>query len=190
VLILVFFRSQGDADRSLPCARQGAQVRSACADEAAVVEGATGGGGGRAVVRHDCGHGATTRSGGSSIDHGGVDVAAPIPAAGDKAVADIAADDALPPGWGQWGNRPASAPEPTAGVLVMREDGSVMPRRSVHDAEASSSRAVPPAPDVVVAPQCRSGVTPSRRRLVSTRPGPSRRCGRSFETTTPRSTTR
>jgi hypothetical protein len=33
----------------------------------------------------------------------------------------------------------------------MREDACVMPQRPAHDAEASSSRAVPPAPDVAVA---------------------------------------
>jgi hypothetical protein len=47
-------------------------------------------------------------------------------------------------------NGPAPAPEPAAGVLVMREDGCVMPRRPAHGAEASSSHAVLPAPDVVV----------------------------------------
>jgi hypothetical protein len=44
VLILVFFRSQGDADRPRPRARQGTQVGSARDDEAPFVEGATGGG--------------------------------------------------------------------------------------------------------------------------------------------------
>jgi hypothetical protein len=74
------------------------------------------------------------------------------PTAGDCAVmVDIAYDNAPPPEWGQWGNWPASAPEPAAGVLVMREDGCVMPQRPAHDAEASSSRVVLPAPDVVVA---------------------------------------
>jgi hypothetical protein len=43
VLILVFSRSQGDADRPCPCAHQGAQVRSVCADKEAFIEGATGG---------------------------------------------------------------------------------------------------------------------------------------------------
>jgi hypothetical protein len=36
-------------------------------------------------------------------------------------------------------------------VLVMREDGCVMLQHPVHDAEASMSRAVPPASDVAVA---------------------------------------
>jgi hypothetical protein len=66
------------------------------------------------------------------------------------AVVDIFDDDAPPPGWGQWEDWPASAPEPAAGVLVMREDGCVMPRRLTHDAEASSSRATLPAPDAVI----------------------------------------
>jgi hypothetical protein len=44
VLILVFFRSQGDADRPRPRARQGAQVWSTRDDEAAFVKGAMGGG--------------------------------------------------------------------------------------------------------------------------------------------------
>jgi hypothetical protein len=74
------------------------------------------------------------------------------PTAGDcAAVVDVANDDAPPPWWGQWGNRPASAPEPAAGVLVLREDGYVMSQRPTHDVEASSSRVVLPAPDVVVA---------------------------------------
>jgi hypothetical protein len=71
-----------------------------------------------------------------------------VPTAGDQAVVDAADDDAPPPGWGQWGTCPESAPEP---VLVMREDCCVMPQHSVHDAEASVSRAVLPAPDAAVA---------------------------------------
>jgi hypothetical protein len=41
-------------------------------------------------------------------------------------------DDAPPPRWGQWESWPAPAPEPAAGVLVMREDGCMMPRRPMH----------------------------------------------------------
>jgi hypothetical protein len=53
----------------------------------------------------------------------------PVPTAVDQAaVVEIPDDDAPPPGWGQWENWPAPAPEPAAGVLVMREDGCVMPR--------------------------------------------------------------
>jgi hypothetical protein len=44
VFILVFSRSQGDADRPHPRARQGAHVGSARADEAAFIEGGMGGG--------------------------------------------------------------------------------------------------------------------------------------------------
>jgi hypothetical protein len=40
-----------------------------------------------------------------------------------------------------------AAPE----VLVMREDGCVMPQRPAHDAEASLSRAILPTPDAIVA---------------------------------------
>jgi hypothetical protein len=35
-------------------------------------------------------------------------------------------------------------------VLVMREDGCVMSQRLAHDAEASTSHATPPVPDVAV----------------------------------------
>jgi hypothetical protein len=67
------------------------------------------------------------------------------------AVVEISDHDALPPGWGQWENWLTPAPEPATGVLVMREDGCVMPRWPTHDAEASSSRAGLPAPDATVA---------------------------------------
>jgi hypothetical protein len=72
----------------------------------------------------------------------------PSPADGDRAVVvEVPDDDAPRHGWGQWENWPAPAPEPATGVLVMREDGHVMPRHPTHDAEASSSRAALPAPD-------------------------------------------
>jgi hypothetical protein len=65
---------------------------------------------------------------------------APTSAAGDRAaVVEIPDDDAPPPGWGQWENWSAPTPEPTAGVLVMREDGCMMARHSTHSAEPSSS---------------------------------------------------
>jgi hypothetical protein len=64
---------------------------------------------------------------------------------------EIPDDDAPPPGWGQRENWPAPAPEPAVGVLVMREDGCVMPRHPTHGAEASSSCDGLPAPDVTVA---------------------------------------
>jgi hypothetical protein len=73
-----------------------------------------------------------------------------VPTAGDQAVVDVTDDDAPPPGWGQWGNQPTSAPERAPGVLVIQEDGCAMSQRPVHDAEALSPRAVLPAPDVTV----------------------------------------
>jgi hypothetical protein len=73
---------------------------------------------------------------------------ASAPADGDQvAVVDVPDDDVPPPGWGQWENLPAPAPEPPLGVLVMREDDCVMSGRPTHDAEASSSRTVLPALD-------------------------------------------
>jgi hypothetical protein len=108
----------------------------------------------------------------------------PVPTAVDQAaMVEIPDDDALPPGWGQWENWLAPAPEPAAGVLVMQEDGCVMPRRPTHDAETSSK----------IPPWCawsRSGSPAARRWPTSTRPRPSRRRGSNFGTTGPRSTTR
>jgi hypothetical protein len=76
----------------------------------------------------------------------------PIPTAVDQAATvEIPDDDAPPPGWGQWEDWPAPAPEPSTGVLVVLEDGRVVLRRPTHGAEASSSRAGLPAPDTVVA---------------------------------------
>jgi hypothetical protein len=66
-------------------------------------------------------------------------------------VVEILDDDDPLPGWGQWENWPAPAPELAAGVQVMGEDGCVVPRQPTHDAEASSSRVVLPAPNVTVA---------------------------------------
>jgi hypothetical protein len=56
-------------------------------------------------------------------------------------------DDAPPPEWGQWGNWRTPVPEPAVGVLVIHEDGCVMPRHPMHGVEASSSRAALPATD-------------------------------------------
>jgi hypothetical protein len=64
---------------------------------------------------------------------------------------DIPDDDAPPPEWGQWEIWPVPALEPAAGLLVVRADGCVMPRRSSHGAEASSSRSALLAPNAVVA---------------------------------------
>jgi hypothetical protein len=75
-----------------------------------------------------------------------------VPTSVDQAaVVEIPDEDAPPPGWGQWENWPVPAPEPAARVLVMQEDGCVMPRRPTHSTEASSSRAGLPAPDATVA---------------------------------------
>jgi hypothetical protein len=68
----------------------------------------------------------------------------PAPAAVAKAaVLEIPDDDAPPPGWGQWESWPAPTLEPVVVVLVVREDGCVVPRRPTHGAEASSSHAAP-----------------------------------------------
>jgi hypothetical protein len=72
----------------------------------------------------------------------------PVPTGGNQvAVVDVPDDDVPPLGWGQWESLPAPAPEPPARVLMMREDGCMMSRRSTHGAEASSSRAALPASD-------------------------------------------
>jgi hypothetical protein len=48
---------------------------------------------------------------------------ASAPASGNQVVVvDVPDDDVPLPGWGQWENMPAPAPEPPVGVLVMRED--------------------------------------------------------------------
>jgi hypothetical protein len=65
-------------------------------------------------------------------------------------VVEIPDDDAPPPEWGQWENWPVPAPEPAAGVLVVREDGRVVLWRPTHGTEASSSRADLPAPNTAV----------------------------------------
>jgi hypothetical protein len=72
----------------------------------------------------------------------------------------------------------------------MREDGCVMSRQPTHGAEASSSRAGLPAPDAIVArlEQERGPASVLPAHFNEARP--SRRYGRSFETTTPRSTMR
>jgi hypothetical protein len=75
----------------------------------------------------------------------------PVPTAVDQAaVVEIPDDDAQPPGWGQWENWPTPAPEPAAGVLMMREDNCVMLQQPTHGTEASSSRAGLPTSDVTV----------------------------------------
>jgi hypothetical protein len=65
-------------------------------------------------------------------------------------VVEIPDDDALPPEWGQWENWPVPAPEPAARVLVVREDGRVVPWWLTHGAEALLSRAGLPVPNTAV----------------------------------------
>jgi hypothetical protein len=55
------------------------------------------------------------------------------------AVVEIPDEDTPPPGWDQWRNLPAPAPEPPTGVLVVRDDGGVVSGRLADGAEASSS---------------------------------------------------
>jgi hypothetical protein len=66
---------------------------------------------------------------------------------GHVAVVDVPDDDVLSPGWGQWENLLAPAPEPPVGVLVMREDDCVMSGRPTHGTEALSSCAALPISD-------------------------------------------
>jgi hypothetical protein len=66
----------------------------------------------------------------------------PAPAPVDDSQAaevEIPDEDVTPPRWDQWVNLPAPAPEPTPGVLVVRDDGGVAPGRPADGAEASSS---------------------------------------------------
>jgi hypothetical protein len=58
---------------------------------------------------------------------------------------EIPDDDVPPPGWDQWVNLPMPVPEPQAGALVRRWDGHMVAGGRGHGAEASSSRAGPPA---------------------------------------------
>jgi hypothetical protein len=63
------------------------------------------------------------------------------------AVVEIPDEDVPSPGWDQWVNQPALAPEPSTGVLVVRDDGGMVLGRPTDGAEASSSRGVVPASD-------------------------------------------
>jgi hypothetical protein len=65
--------------------------------------------------------------------------AAKAPTGGDSA-----------PGRGRSRGSSGPTPERAPEVLVMREDGCVMSQRPAHDAEASTSRAAPPASDVAI----------------------------------------
>jgi hypothetical protein len=108
---------------------------------------------------------------------------APIPVADDQVVVDIADDDAPPPGWSQWGNQPASAPERASGVLVMREEDCALSQCPAHGAEASSSRSVLPAPVVTDTHLERGPGHAGAPPATLMKPRPNKRCGRSFETT-------
>jgi hypothetical protein len=108
----------------------------------------------------------------------------------DREAAANAADDDAPPGWGQMRVQPALAPERLQGVLVMREDICVMSGRPTHGAGASTSHAASPAPTLLSCARSRGCAMPACRPPILTRPRLSRHCGRSFETTTPRSTMR
>jgi hypothetical protein len=73
---------------------------------------------------------------------------APAPTGGNQvAVVDVPDDNVPPPGWGQWENLPALAPEPPVGVLVMRENNCVMSGHPTHGVEASSSHTALPTLD-------------------------------------------
>jgi hypothetical protein len=67
-------------------------------------------------------------------------------------VVEIPDEDVPPPGWDQWVNLPAPAPEPPTGVLVVRDDGGVEPGRPTDEAEASSSCGVLPSSDGTATP--------------------------------------
>jgi hypothetical protein len=58
---------------------------------------------------------------------------------------EIPNDDVPPPGWDQWASLPTPASEPQAGALAIRWDGHMVAGGRRHGAEASSSRAGPPA---------------------------------------------
>jgi hypothetical protein len=106
------------------------------------------------------------------------------------AVVEISDKDTPPPGWDQWGNLPAPAPEPPTGCLWLamtaawRRGARLTAPRPRRHARPSLLR---------TAPRCvrsRSGSAPTRRRLTSPVPRTSRHCGRSSATMTPRSTGR
>jgi hypothetical protein len=104
------------------------------------------------------------------------------------AVVEIPDDDVPLPGSNQWVSLPASTPEPLTGALVVRDDGGA----------ALGARLTAPGPcrhaspsQFWVAPRhirSRRRSAPALRRPTSSRPRPSRSCGRSFATTALRST--
>jgi hypothetical protein len=74
-------------------------------------------------------------------------LAPPAPTSVDDsqaAVVEIPDDDVPPPGWDQWVSLPASAPEASAGALVVRDDCGAALGCPADGAGASSSRAALP----------------------------------------------
>jgi hypothetical protein len=72
----------------------------------------------------------------------------PAPAAAGSpraAVVEVPDDDVPPPGWDQWANLPASAPEASTGALVVRDDGGAALGGPTDGAGASSSHATLPS---------------------------------------------
>jgi hypothetical protein len=61
------------------------------------------------------------------------------------AVVEVPDDDVPPPGWDQWASLPASAPEASAGALVVRDDSGAALGCPADGARASSSRAALPS---------------------------------------------
>jgi hypothetical protein len=71
----------------------------------------------------------------------------PVPAPindSQAAVVEIPDNDVPPPGWDQWVSLPASAPEASAGALVVRDDGGAALGCPADGAGASSSRVALP----------------------------------------------
>jgi hypothetical protein len=81
----------------------------------------------------------------------------PAPAAAGiprAAVVEVLDDDVSPPSWDQWASPPASAPEASTGVLVVRDDGGVVLGCPADGAGASSLRAaLPTSGGPVVCPE-------------------------------------
>jgi hypothetical protein len=121
-----------------PCACQGVEVGRGHPHEAALIEGVAGG--------RERGDGSERgpRSAATAVEPQQVVAAltaamtttvpapsiplAPAPIGDSQAaVVEIPDEDVPPPGWDQWVNLPAPAPEPPTGVLVVRDDGGMAP---------------------------------------------------------------
>jgi hypothetical protein len=120
------------------CACQGVEVGRGHPHEAALIEGVAGGrergdDSERGPAQRGRSDGAAAGCGGpdGGHDHSGyraVDSACAGPIGDSQAaVVEIQDEDVPPPGWDQWVNLPAPAPEPPTGVLVVRDDGGVAP---------------------------------------------------------------